>query len=470
MFEFTKRRNSAALAFIIAGAVWFLVGTLYGLFSAIHLLSPEFFNNIPALVFSRIRPAHVNTVLYGFVVCSLTGAGLYFTPALLKTVLWSEPLAWFSFLMWNITVLSGPVFFSMGMSQGREYSEYLWIFDVFLVLAVLTLCLNLIMTVYHRTEEVLYVSVWYFVASFLWIGGSYFLGNVMWNPPSGAMTGILDSIFLWFYGHVLPGLLLTPLAIAAAYFVVPRVTGTPLYSHTLSIVGFWTLVTFYSHIGGHHLLQAPIPAWLKTISIVDSVLMFIPVIIVIVNLWMTWRGKGQALMKDTAGRWMGLGIFWYLLTSLQGSLQSLPQLQKITHFNNWTIGHAHIAILGFAGFIAIGAVYHVLPLITGRELYSRKLVNFEFLLITIGLSVFFVVLTIAGLIQGEAWYNGETIYRVLPQLNAYMALRAGFGLFIIAGAVIHLFNILMSLRRPGEERIGPYDNAPMDQNYIADRI
>ncbi len=445
MLEFTKKPKSAAIAFIIAGAVWFIVGTFYGLFSAIHLMAPEFFNNIPALVFGRTRPIHVNTVLYGFVVSTFIGTGLYYMPALLKRNLWSEPLAWVSFFLWTLTVLSGPLTFSFGLSQGREYMEYLWIFDVSLVLAVITLAVNLVMTILRRVENNLYVSVWYFVSSFLWIGGSYFLGNVMWNPPSGALPGILDSIFLWFYGHVLPGLLLTPLAIGAAYFVVPRVTKTPLYSHTLSILGFWTLVTFYSHIGGHHLLQAPIPAWLKNISIVDSMLMFIPVLIVIVNLWMTWRGKEGKLMRDVAGKWVALGIFWYLIVGAQGSLQSLPMVQKITHFNNWVIGHAHIAILGFSGFIAIGTVWHVLPLITGRKLYSKRLADLQLIFIMIGLTGFFFVLTAAGLIQGESWYSGETVYRVLPQLNIYMALRAMFGLFIIAGAILNLYNILMTV-------------------------
>ncbi len=445
MFEFTKKPKSAALAFIVAGAVWFVVGTFYGLFSAIHLMAPEFFNNIPGLVFGRTRPIHINTVLYGFVASSFIGTGLYYMPALLKRSLWSEPLGWVSFVLWNLTVLSGPLTFSFGLTQGREYQEYIWIFDVSLVLAVVTLSVNLVMTILRRVENYLYVSVWYFVSSFLWIGGSYFMGNVMWNPPSGALPGILDSIFLWFYGHVLPGLLLTPLAVGAAYFVVPRITKTPLYSHTLSILGFWTLVTFYSHIGGHHLLQAPIPAWLKTISVVDSMFMFIPVIIVIVNLWMTWRGKSFKIIKDVAGRWIVMGIIWYLIVGAQGSFQSIPEVQKITHFNNWVIGHAHIAILGFSGFIAIGTVWHVLPLITGRKLYSIRLANLEFIFIMIGLTGFFIVLTAAGLIQGEGWYNGETVYRILPELNVYMALRAMFGVFIIAGALIHLYNILMSM-------------------------
>jgi cbb3-type cytochrome oxidase subunit 1 len=89
--KYFKKRNSASLAFIIAGSVWFVVGTIYGMFSAIHLVSPEFFSNIPFLVFGRTRPIHINTVLYGFVTSVLVGVGLYYTPALLKRDLWSEP-------------------------------------------------------------------------------------------------------------------------------------------------------------------------------------------------------------------------------------------------------------------------------------------------------------------------------------------------------------------------------------------
>ena len=190
-------------------------------------------------------------------------------------------MAWASFLLWNITILSGPLCFSFGYSQGREYNEYVWLADVMLVLAVVLLIYNMVMTIANRTEQQLYVSVWYFMATFLWTAGNYPIGNVMWHPATGAMPGLIDSLFLWFWGHNLPGLLITPLATGAAYFVIPRVARTPLNSHTLSLLGFWLLIALYSHIGGHHILQSPIPNWLKAISIVDSVAMVVPVSIVV---------------------------------------------------------------------------------------------------------------------------------------------------------------------------------------------
>jgi len=469
MLSFTRKTNSAALAFLVAGAVWFAVGALYGLFSAIHLVAPEFFNNLAALVFGRTRPVHVNTMLFGFIGTMLLGCALYYVPALLRTRLWSEPLAWVSFAFWNVAVLSGPVTFPFGITQGREYAEYVWIFDVSVVLAILALIVNLVMTTATRRENTLYVSVWYVFGAALWTAAVYPIGNVMWHPSTGAMPGLLDSIILWFYGHNVVGLFLTPLAIGAAYFVLPRVTQRPLYSHTLSLVGFWTLIALYSHIGGHHILQAPIPNWLKTITIVDSVAMIVPVYTVLANLWLTVRGRGGKLWDSPSGRFVMAGTLWYLVVCTQGPVQSLPSVQRITHFGNWVVGHAHIAVLGFSGFIALGTMWHVLPMVARRRVYSRRLVNLQFGLVLIGLLGFFAVLTTAGLIQGAAWDSGETVYRALPKIAPYMVLRALFGLFILTGAFVGLANLILTLRR-GQRAETPANDECRMTNDAADAM
>ena len=57
------------------------------------------------------------------------------------------------------------------------------------------------------------------------------------------------------------------------------------------------------------------------------------------------------------------------------------------------------------------------------------------------------MLTIAGLIQGAAWVNGETVYRVLPLISPYMGLRLAFGIVIIIGAFVGLYNVFMTLTR-----------------------
>lgn len=443
--RFWENDYSAAKAFLVTGAFWFAIGTLEGLATAIHLVAPDFFANISWLEFGRIRPVHTNTMLFGFVTAMLIGAALYIFPRVLDTKLYSEPMGNLAALFYNAAILIGTVSLLGGLTQGREYAEYIFPVDVLIVIAFILLSANFIMTIVRRTEPLLYVSAWYFAGAVLWTTMMYPLGNVMWHPVTGSEAGVVDAIFLWFYGHNIFGLLITPLAVGIAYYMFPRIAGAPLYSQLLGIIGFWSLLAFYTHIGGHHLIQAPVPTWLKTVSIIDSFAMMLPVATVLVNQWYTSRGRFSKFMVNPAAKLMFIGTIWYAIVCIQGPLQSLASVQRVTHFNNWVIGHSHIAVFGFTGFIALGGMYYVWPYVTGRKVYSERLINVQYWLVLLGLIGFFIVLTIAGLIQGQSWLNGETVYRVIPSLKPYMTLRLMFGLLIIAGAFIGLYNVIMSL-------------------------
>jgi cytochrome c oxidase cbb3-type subunit 1/cytochrome c oxidase cbb3-type subunit I/II len=73
------------------------------------------------------------------------------------------------------------------------------------------------------------------------------------------------------------------------------------------------------------------------------------------------------------------------------------------------------------------------------------LADVQYWLVLIGITGFAVVLTTAGLIQGNAWYNGETLYRTLPEIQPYYILRASLGLLIVVGAYLGFYNMIRSL-------------------------
>lgn len=441
----------SAKGFCITSAFWMVIATFMGLLGATELIAPDLVANIGWLVFGRIRPVHINLVLFGFVTPGLIAAAFYYLPRLLRTELYSEKLGILTVILWNAMLVATVITLLSGYTQGREYAEMIWPVDIMVVAVFAMVFINLIMTVKQRKEPILYVSVWYVLAAIVLTAVTYSLGNVIWRPDSGALTGIPDAILLWFYGHNVFGLLLTPLAAGVTYYIIPRVCRTPLYSHTLSLLGFWSLIVVYTHIGTHHLLQVPVPTWLKVIAIVDSIGMVIPVMAFLINIWFTARGKLGEIHADIGAKYVFTGTIMYFFVSIQGSMMSLPQVQRVTHFNNWVVGHAHIGVLGFAGMIAIGGIYYILPKITHRPLYSRLLADLQYWLILIGVVGFTVVLTIAGLIQGNAWLNGETVYRILPQIHAYYVLRASLGLIVFIAALIGLYNIIRTLYDyPGE--------------------
>ena len=445
-------QHLTARAFTLTSAFWFAFATSIGMVAAGYLIAPDFMANISFLQFGRIRPIHVNLVLFGFVTPGLLAAAHYYVPRLLRTELFSQKVGLVSVIIWNVAVVSAVVSLSTGHSQGREYAELIWPVDMLVIASFALVVLNLLMTVRQRKEPVLYVSIWYACAAVILTALTFSLGNVIWRPDTGALLGIPDAILLWFYGHNVFGLLLTPLTLGLAYYVIPIVTRNPLYSHTLSLIGFWSLLVVYTHIGTHHLLQVPVPTWLKVVATVDSVAMVIPVMVFLINIWYTARGKLGEIHADIAGKFIFTGTIFYFFVSIQGSIMALPQVQRITHFNNWVIAHSHLGVLGFAGLSALGGLYYILPKVTGKPLYSRYLADLQYWLVLIGIVGFTVVLTIAGLIQGNSWFTGETLYRTLPEIHPYYVVRLSIGLLIALGAYIGLYNVIRTIYfNPGEE-------------------
>lgn len=441
--------------FFLSSAVWFVVGTTAGLIDATHMAAPDLLGNIPWIVFGRLRAMHTNIVIFGFVGSALLGAAQYVVPALLQTPLWSERLGKVYLAIWNLAIVAGTVTLSLGYSQGREYAEWIWPVDVTVLLAFALVFYNLLQSAIRRREKLFYVSNWYIFAALIFTFFIYFFGNAVWNPATGAITGMPDAILAWFYGHGVVGLFLTPLAIGIAYYIIPIVSRSPLYSHTLSLVGFWSILTIYTHIGTHHLLQTPAPTWLKVLAITGSIAMLAPVMTVLVNLWLTMRGRLGYIHSDIGGKFVFAGLVWYILTCLQGPLQALPVIQRVTHLNNWVIAHAHMGVLGFSGTIALGGLYFILPRVTNRPLHSARLADIQYWLVLFGMAGFFGVLTAAGLVQGNSWLNGETVYRVLPAIHPYMVLRLGIGVLLFGGALIGLYNVYRSIYGSRSERDTP---------------
>ncbi len=431
----------------MASAVWFVVAAVGGFILASWMVAPELplYNNVSWLVFSRLRPVHTNTMIFGFAGSALMGAMYYYVPHLARTPLYSRRIGQLTNWIWNVGILVGDITLLMGYSQSREYAEYIWPVDVGVLIAFALTFYNLLKTVAARKEKLLYVSVWYAFAGVIFTFWIYFFGNAVWNPRTGAITGMPDGILAWFYGHGIVGLFLTPLAVGLSYYIVPLVCRNPLFSHTLSLVGFWSILIVYPHIGSHHLLQTPIPTWLKVVGVTGSIAMLIPVAVALTNLFLSMRGRLANFHADIGGKFVFTGLVWYLVVCLQGPFQALPSVQRVTHLTNWVVAHSHIAVLGFSAIIGLGGIYFIIPRITNRPLYSAKLADIQYWLLLIGLTGFFIVLTMVGLVQGSSWLNGETVYRVLPTLHVYFVYRLGFGVLIVTAAFIGLYNIYRSL-------------------------
>jgi len=440
--------GSASRRFFLSSALWLVVGLAFGLIGAMEMIAPDVMPSYAQLTFGRMRPTHINVLIFGFLLSAFFGGFLYIVPTVCRTTLISERVANFAMWFWNLIIVGITYTQPHGLTQGREYAELPWILDIAILVAVAVLLYLVFGTIARRKEKLLYVSVWYIAGGLIWTFFVYAVGNSVWTYPSGSWTGINDQILLWFYGHNVVGLVITPQAVAMAYYIIPRATRKPVWSHSLSLFGFWALIVMYTHTGTHHLLQAPVPQWLKVISIINSVALIIPVFAFLINVWLPIRERFQAVFDDVGAKLVFTGTIWYFVVCTQGPFQSLPSVQRVTHFTQWVVAHAHIALLGFAGFIAMGTVYFLLPLVLGRPLYSKRLADTQYWLMVLGALGIFVSLTFAGLIQGEGWLKGEVVYRLLPQFSTYLLVRGISGVLFLVGALIFAFNVAMTILRP----------------------
>jgi cbb3-type cytochrome c oxidase subunit I len=395
----------------------------------------------------------VNTVLFAWLSGGMMGIWLYIVPQLTGRKLWSEPLGNLTALLWNAAIVFGVIQLLRAETQSREYAELIWPVDIAVMLVLALNLINLYVTIAHRVERKLYVSLWYVTGTVIWFPLLYFIGNVMWNPPTGALTGIDDTIFNWFYGHNVLGLWFTTGLLPVMYYIVPRETRTPLYSHFLSLIAFWGIAFFYTGVGGHHLLWAPIPYWLKTIAVADSIGMILPVVAFMMNLFLTMRGNWNRFITSIPLRYVVTGWAAYVLVSFQGSHQAIRNINLLTHFTQYVPGHAHLSLLFFAASTVVGAIYYILPRIWKCQLYSRRLANVQYALYVVGFTFFFGGFLLTGLTQGTNWvHQGLPVWSVLPGLRPYMSLRATGGMLIVISFILFAYNVFATAlqRRPVE--------------------
>jgi cytochrome c oxidase cbb3-type subunit 1 len=327
-----------------------------------------------------------------------------------------------------------------GYSTGLEWLEFPLFPACLLILGGALMGVPLILTLRNRQVPHLYVSVWYLGAALIWFPLLYAVANA-----PGIHFGVEQATMNWWFGHNVLGLWFTPLGLAAAYYFIPKVLGTPIYSYNLSLLGFWSLAFFYSQVGGHHLIGGPVPTWLVTLSIVQSMMMIIPVFAVAVNQHMTVLGHFRALKFSPTLRFIVLGAMMYTLASVQGSIEALRSVNTITHFTHFTIAHAHLGLYGFFAMVMFGSIYFVMPRVIGHEWPYAPLISLHFWLVLGGFAIYFVALTIGGWLQGLAMLDAGRPFMASVALTIpYLEARSiGGGMMVLGHLVFACHFFLM---------------------------
>lgn len=436
---FNDEARRLLLFYFLSATAWLVIGSLFGLTASLKLHLPWLMDGSAPETFGRMRTMHLNSVVYGWTSLAGIGTALWLVPTLFRTPLRHVALARAGGILWNLAVLVGVIAIGAGWTDGMEWLEIPWPIDLLLAASVLLIGVSVLSTVRHRHIDHIYVSGWYISAAMLWFPVLFVTANV----PS-LYAGSQQATVNWWYAHNVLGLWATPLGLAAAYYFIPRIIGKPIFSYRLSLLGFWALALFYSQVGLHHLIGGPIPTWAVTLSVVQSVMMVIPVVAVAINQHTLSLSNGWAWRESISLRFIALGAILYTIVSLQGSLEAVRTVNTITHFTHYTVGHAHLGMYGFVALVMFGAIYYMLPRLTGRSWPYPRLIAWHFWLVTVGILLYVGALTIGGWLQGLAMLDPAKSFMESTRLTLpYLTTRSVAGGMMTLGHLIFAFHLVI---------------------------
>lgn len=427
-----------------AALVTVLISALLGILVAAKFNFPTFLGGHAWETWGRLRYNHTQGIFFGWLGNAFIAFCYFVVPRLANRPVTSRTLGWVIFCLWNfVVVLPGWILVCAGFSQPLEWAEFPVIVDVFVILAFLLMLVQFVKPLLSVPAADLYVSGWYLTGGLVFTTLAYPIGNLVPEFVAGAKGAAFSG--LWIHDAV--GLFVTPFALSMAYYVIPSVTRKPIYSHFISMMGFWLLFFIYPLNGTHHYVYSAIPMSAQRGAIIASVYLGLTVILVVANLLLSLRGSADKVGGNVPLRFVWFGVIAYLLVSLQGSIQALMPVNRFTHFSDWVIGHSHLAMIGFASFTAAGALAHVWSSLPGVR-YNARAMNWAFWLLAIGLSLMVIDLTAAGLVEGQLWVSPAPWMDSVRAMQPYWMARMHSGILILAGFLLFWIGLLTGPRHP----------------------
>ncbi len=465
-------------AFLMMTVIWGLVAMLVGLIVAVELFLPSLSLGLPYLAFGRLRPLHTNAAIFAFAGNAIFAAVYHSTQRLCKARVYSDFLSWFHFWGWQLIIVLAAVTLPLGFTQSKEYAELEWPIDLTIAVVWVAFGINFFGTLARRRERHMYVALWFYIATVVAITVLHVFNSV--ELPVGPLksypvyAGVQDAFMQWWYGHNAVAFFLTTPFLGMMYYYLPKAAERPVYSYRLSIVHFWSLVFIYIWAGPHHLHYTALPDWASTLGMLFSLMLWMPSWGGMINGLLTLRGAWDKVAADTVLKFFVVAITFYGMSTFEGPMLSIKEVNALGHYTDWIIAHVHGGALGWVGFMTFGMLYWLAPRMYQAPLWSKKLMDAHFWIATIGLLLYIVPVYVAGLTQGLMWRaltpEGGLRYQFLETVTVLMPmywLRAAGGTLYLTGAVLCGVNLLKTwMARPAHYEEVVHEAPALSRSFV----
>ncbi len=464
--------------FAYATILWGVVGMLAGVLIAFQLAFPVLNLDMAATTFGRVRPVHTNAVIFAFVGNGIFTAIYYSLPRLLKTKMFSKVLGNIHFWGWQLIIVAAAVTLLAGYTTGKEYAELEWPIDIAITLVWVVFGINMFGTILTRRERHLYVAIWFFLASWVTVAMLHIVNS--FELPFSALksyslyAGVQDALVQWWYGHNAVAFFLTTPYLGLMYYFVPKAANRPVYSYRLSIVHFWSLIFLYIWAGPHHLLYTALPQWAQSLGTAFSIMLILPSWGGMLNGLFTLRGAWDKVREDPILKFFVVGVTCYGMSTFEGPMLSLKNVNAISHYSDWTVAHVHIGALGWNGFLTFGMLYWLIPRLFKTELYSKKLASTHFWIGTLGIILYAIPMYWAAFrsyFMFKAFTpEGQLQYQFIDIVQTtvpFYIMRAVGGTIFLAGTLLMVYNLIKTANQGTFVESEEAEAAPLAKTYVA---
>lgn len=410
--------------FFTSGAAWLAVSLILGIIAIAKMLWPDFLGNCSFLTQGRIFAAHISTLVYGWGCQAAFGVLIWLVARLTRQENRAPGIILTAGHAWNFVVSLGTLAILLGYGSGVPWMEFPSMTWPALLAAYALIAVWTMIQFRVRAAGEVFVSQWFAVGALVWLPWIMITAYALIFVIGGNAL-MSAAVAAWFRSGLIY-LFFLPTAAAAAYYLAAKITGRPVHSYSMSLIGFWTLALVAPWAGMQKLAGAPIPFFLPYLGAAAAVLIGVPTVAIAISTLRTMFAAPEKFASSPALRFTATGVVCMLLLGLSSVFVNLPDSTlPLTQFSITSYGMDILAVYGCFSFVMFGAMYFIVPRVTRREWLSKRLIKMHFLFSLYGVIAIATLGVLGGVLHGQGqeafqfqWQNA--VSRAYPYLLAIL--------------------------------------------------
>lgn len=386
-------------------AAWALLAAAALLVASVKLHSPGLLADVRWLTYGRLQAGGQAALLFGFVVpaAALLGLNLLARLAAFRGGSAGLPLA--GTLLWHAGAAAGFLAILRGHAAGMDWLDFpapvFWLLLAGAGLWALTALAGFC----NRGEETeTYPSVWFLLAALLAL--PWFLAVVPTLGAGPEAAGVLGVVVRRWALNGVAALAAGGVGLAALLYLVPRLTGVPLASRQLALLGFWAWVFFTPWAATFH--GDPVPRWLVSAGVAGRIFAAIAFVTLATNFGMTLAGGGwRKLCAAPGGRWVAAGLVGWFTAGVLAFLANLRGGSGLLRLTWFTPGLELLVVLGFLLPVVVALTLDVWPALADGKPVPAVWRGPATWLVLGGAGLVVIPLLLAGLVQGAGLHHPD---------------------------------------------------------------